>query len=107
MRFGRGLKSEFEDVDVLLKHPQSGNVEIVATGVRMLIQPKPTTPQDIALTGVQPNRPRWGAILETPRDDFRERNNIIRRADGSELVVRRVLSSTGYQELELEGAGSL
>ena len=107
MRFSRGLKEMFEDVDVLLKHPQTGNLETVATGVRMIIQPKPTPPQDIALTGVQPNRPRWGGVLETPRDDFRERNNIIRRADGTELVVRRVLSVPGYQELELEGAGSL
>ena len=77
MRFGRGLQAEFQDVDVLFKNPRTGNVEIVAIGVRMAILPIPSSSNDIGEDLQQPYRQRYGGVLETPRTDFRERNNII------------------------------
>ena len=77
MRFGRGLQAEFQDVGVLFKNPRNGNVEIVAIDVRMAILPIPSSSNDIGQDLQQPYRQRYGGVLETPRTDFRERNNII------------------------------
>ena len=107
MRFGRGLQAEFESVNILRKNPRSGDVDTIATGVRIVILPIPSSPNDIGDDLRRPYRERYGAILETPRDDFRERNDIVERADNSQLIIRRVLSVSGYQELELESVGSI
>ncbi len=106
MRFGRAIQQEFEPVDILFKNPHTGAVDTVASGVRMLILPVIATPDSVANLDTRPEHPRFAGLLETPRDDFRKRNNIIRRADGSELVVTRVLLAPGVQELELEQVGS-
>ena len=91
MRFGRGLQAEFEDVDVLFKNPRNGNVEIVAIDVRMAILPIPSSSNDIGQDLQQPYRQRYGGLLETPRTDFRERNNIIQPT--TELLSTQALGA--------------
>ena len=107
MRFARNMLNEMELVDILLKNPRTGAVDTIARGVNMLILPITTyqTPDAAANLDIRPESRRSIGLLETPRDDFRKRNNIIRRADGSELVVTRVLKAAGVQELELEERG--
>ena len=74
---GVDFRQNFESVDVLFKNPRTGNVEIVAIDVRMAILPIPSSSNDIGQDLQQPYRQRYGGVLETPRTDFRERNNII------------------------------
>ena len=106
MRFARDIQQEMEPVDILLKNPRTGAVDTIALGVQMLVLPVIATPDSVTNADIRPDRPRFIGLLETPRDDFRKRNNIIRREDGSELVVTRVLPTAGIQELELEQVGS-
>ena len=105
MRFARDIQQEMEPVDILLKNPGTGNVDTIALGVQMLILPVIATPDAVTNLDTRPDRPRFAGLLETPRDDFRDRNNIVRRADGSELVITRVLNAAGIQELEMESVG--
>ena len=52
-------------------------MEIIAIDVRMAILPIPSSSNDIGQDLQRPYRQRYGGVLETPRTDFRDRNNII------------------------------
>ena len=105
MRFGRGLQAEFESVDVLFKNPRNGNVEIVAIDVRMAILPIPSSSNDIGQDLQQPYRQRYGGVLETPRTDFRERNNIIQPT--TELLSDQALGAAFNVAIPDDKAGQL
>ena len=105
MRFGRGLQAEFESVDVLFKNPRTGNVEIVAIGVRMAILPIPSSSNDIGQDLQQPYRQRYGGVLETPRTGFRERNNIVQPT--TELLSDQALGAAFSVAIPDDKAGQL
>lgn len=105
MQYAPEFASEFEEVEILQTNRRTGLGDVVASDVRMLIQPLPTTPQELSQVGRRADFERFGGILETPHDEIKK-NRKIRRADGSELLIQRVLDALGEQQLELRSEGS-
>ena len=105
MRFSRDFANELKPVDILLKNPRTGDVDIVAIDVRMLILPIQSSPNDIGQDLQQPYRNRFGGILETPRTDFRDRNNVIQPI--TELLENQALSAAFGVSIPTDKTGQL
>ena len=105
MRFSRDFANELKPVDILLKNPRTGDVDIVAIDVRMLILPIQSSPNDIGQDLQQPYRNRYGGILETPRTDFQDRNNVIQPI--TELLESQSLGAAFDIDIPAEKSGKL
>ena len=91
MNFTDAFPEQIKTTDILFKAPRSGDVEIVAIDVPILIAPVASSPNDIGLDQRQPYRERFGGVMVTPRTDFRQRNNIIQPTTA--LLANQALSS--------------
>ena len=101
MRFRLPIQLK-ETISILRKSAFERAAETtIATDVICMIIPRTDIVQVVDGAGI--SDVEWAALLETPHDDI-STGDFVRRADGSELQIRRVRALGSVLQLELKEA---